>query len=127
MFAARGTMPVVLYVDDLMKYLKRDYYVGLLSAGQLHGAAHQQIQVSYVMTELPALHDINKDKVSIIFTSIKNWPKSGITEKKTDTGMIKVSSPALTALDLIKYQKKLGGLNKISTVLEEIAEEVKEK
>ncbi len=123
-YAGRGTMPVVLYIDGLMKFLKREYYVGLLSAGELHGAGHQKIQSSYVMTGLPALHDIHKNNVVIIFTSLKNWPTTGIVEKKTDTGMVRVSSLALTALDLIKHQKKLGGLSKISTVLGEIAEEV---
>ena len=39
-----GILPPALYVDDLMKYLGKEYYVGLLSAAALLGSAHQQPQ-----------------------------------------------------------------------------------
>ncbi|MDD4205760.1 MAG: type IV toxin-antitoxin system AbiEi family antitoxin, partial [Candidatus Delongbacteria bacterium] len=34
------------------------------------------------------------------------------------------SSPSLTAVDLIHYQKKIGGLNRILSVLEELTHEI---
>ena len=37
---------------------------------------------------------------------------------------MKVSSPFLTAVDLINYQTKLGGINRILTVIEELIEEM---
>ena len=38
----RGMIPAAFFVDDMMKFLNKNYYVGLFSAAALHGAAHQQ-------------------------------------------------------------------------------------
>jgi len=35
------SLPPEWFIHDLMKYLGKPYYVGLLSAAQIHGAAHQ--------------------------------------------------------------------------------------
>jgi predicted transcriptional regulator of viral defense system len=43
-FKDRGIVPPYNYVDQLMTYLRRPYYISLLSAGVLHGAAHQRPQ-----------------------------------------------------------------------------------
>ena len=39
----------------------------------------------------------------------------------------KISSPALTLVDLIHHQSKLGGINRILSIIEELSEEIKEK
>lgn len=44
---------------------------------------------------------------------------------KTETGCITVSNPLLTAIDLIIYEKKIGGLNRASTIINELLETVK--
>ena len=43
-YRSKGIIPTSFYVNDLMKFLSRDYYVGLLNAASLHGAGHQQPQ-----------------------------------------------------------------------------------
>ena len=45
-------------------------------------------------------------------------------QKKVDTGYINVSSPELTALDLVYYFDKSGGINRVATVLEELSESI---
>ena len=70
-YRVKGIIPTSLYVNDLMKYLNRDYYVGLLNAAALQGAAHQQPQSYSIITEGIALRAIDTDKVHIIFY-IKN-------------------------------------------------------
>ncbi len=37
-----GSFPPHSIIDPLMKYLKEDYYIGLLSAAAFYGSAHQQ-------------------------------------------------------------------------------------
>ena len=54
-YASRGLLPVISFIDSLMAYLKRPYYVGLLSAAALHGASHQQAQEFFIVTNLPPL------------------------------------------------------------------------
>lgn len=44
--------------------------------------------------------------------------------KKSDAGIFNISSPALTMVDLIHHQTKLGGLNRMLAILEELIEEL---
>ncbi|MEI9912620.1 MAG: type IV toxin-antitoxin system AbiEi family antitoxin [Bacteroidota bacterium] len=50
-YSRQGMLPVNLFIDDLMKSLNKRYYVGLISAAALHGAAHQQPMEFFVITE----------------------------------------------------------------------------
>lgn len=121
-YRTKGIIPTSFYVNDLMKFLNRDYYVGLLNAAAYHGAAHQQPQNYAVITEGIALRSIKNDKVSINFYIKKFWNKKDIVKKKVDTGYINISSPELTALDLVHYFDEVGGFNRVATVLEELKE-----
>ena len=123
-YSQQGMLPVYLFVDDLMKNLNRDYYLGLYSAAALHGAGHQQPMESQIIIRNTALRSIKKDKLSIHFFTRNDW-NVDIIEKKTDAGYIKVSSPELTALDLIAYHAKIGGINRLLPILEELAEIMK--
>ena len=124
-YSNKGMVPPVLFIDDMMKFLERDYYVGLLSAAALHGASHQQPMEFYVIIKKPALRKIKNGKLIINFFVKNNWDASQIVAKKTDAGYLKVSSSELTAFDLIHYHNKIGGLNRIIPILEELAEEMK--
>jgi predicted transcriptional regulator of viral defense system len=124
-YSSKGMLPLYLFVDDLMKYLDKKYYVSLYSAAALFGAAHQQPMEYYVMTQKPALRNINSSKINITFFVKSNWDEEDIIEKKTDAGYIKVSSPELTALDLISYNSKIGGINRLLTIIQELTEEIK--
>lgn len=121
-YRAKGIIPTSFYVNDLMKFLKRDYYVGLLNAAGLHGAAHQQPQSYSVITEGVALRAISNDKVNITFYIKRFWNKKDIIKKKVETGYINISSPELTALDLVNYYNEIGGFNRVATVIEELRE-----
>ena len=50
-YSKQGMVPPLLFIDDLMKTLGKRYYVGLISAAALHGAAHQQPMEYFVITE----------------------------------------------------------------------------
>lgn len=120
-------LPLQLYADKLFKYLQRNYYIGLYSAAKIHGASHQQTQLDYLIIETPKLNDIRKKNFEIHFHSTGNWPKYNIEEKKSDAGIFKVASPALTLVDLIHYHTKIGGLNRMLASLEELTEELLEQ
>ncbi|MDA0195864.1 MAG: type IV toxin-antitoxin system AbiEi family antitoxin [Bacteroidetes bacterium] len=122
-YTAFGMLPPHLFIDDMMKELNKKYYVGVLSAAALYGAGHQQPMEYFVITEKPALRDIEIEKLKINFLTKIEWSSEDIVEKKTDAGYIQVSSPELTALDLLYYQQF--GLNRVSTILLELVEEMK--
>jgi predicted transcriptional regulator of viral defense system len=123
-YSIQGMLPVYLFIDDLMKSLNRRYYVGLISAAALHGAAHQQPMESFIIIEKPALRDIKNQKIKINFYVKKNWDDQDIIQKKTDAGYINVSSPELTALDLLYYIDSIG-INRTATILKELSAEIK--
>jgi len=76
------------------------------------------------MIENPKLGDINKVETHLRFFTSTKWPTKNIIKKKSDAGIFKISSPALTAVDLIHHQNKLGGLNRMLAILEELFEEI---
>jgi predicted transcriptional regulator of viral defense system len=123
-YSTAKKLPIQLYCDKLFKYLERNYYVGLFSAAKLHGASHQQIHIDYLITEKPKLNNILKNNIDIRFFTTSNWPNKNIHMRKSDAGIYKISSPALTIVDLIHYQTKLGGINRILTTIEELSEEL---
>jgi predicted transcriptional regulator of viral defense system len=123
-YAAQGMIPYSLFISDMMKILGRKYYVGLVSAAAIQGAAHQQPMETFIVIEKPALRDIKSKKLKINFLVKAGWSNDDIIQAKTDAGYINVSSPELTALDLLYYIKNIG-INRIATILRELVEEIK--
>lgn len=119
-----GHLPAELYVDKLFKWLNRPYYVGLFSAARLHGAANQQIQQTYLITSLPALHPIRNSKFNIRFFSKNTLPFTSLIRMKSDAGTFSVSSTALTSFDLIRFQQNIGGLPRILSTLEALIPQI---
>lgn len=122
-FRKKGCLPADFFIDDLMHHLKTDYYVSLLSAAVYYGAAHQQPQMLQVM-----LHDKKKniqcEAVCIEFIKNAFLNQTPINKIKTRTGYMNVSTPEGTAIDMLRYMRQAGGLNRIVTILDELAESI---
>ena len=108
-----------------MKYLKRHYYIALLNAAAYHGASHQQPQEYFVMTEFPVLRPTHKKRQKVNYISIRKIPDALIEKRKTEAGYLNISNAALTACDLVQFEKRVGGLNRAATVLNELTEAIK--
>jgi predicted transcriptional regulator of viral defense system len=121
-YGLKGIAPPIEYINQLMKFLNKDYYIGLLSAAALQGAAHQAPMEFFVITNSRVLRDKQKDDVKINFVTKKNIPTQYITQIMVNSGYVNVSCPELTAFDLIIYEKNVGGVNRVATVLSELAE-----
>jgi predicted transcriptional regulator of viral defense system len=119
-----GGLPTTMFIDDLMKYLGRAYYVSHLTAAALHGSAHQQPQEFYVTHNSQSLRKIKKGIMPINFIKRKAWDDKAVIVKKSEAGYFNVSNPLLTALDLIDDQNKIGGINRVATVLDDLAEQI---
>lgn len=118
----RKILPTDLFIDGLFKYLGRPYYLGLLSAAVLHGASHQQAMESYVFINKPPLRTTKVEGLKINYVVKSVMPGFGLEKRKTDAGFINISGAELTALDLMEYQTRIGGLNRATTVLFELSE-----
>jgi predicted transcriptional regulator of viral defense system len=115
-----GSPPATWYIDALMKFHEQPYYVALLSAAALHGAAHQQPQELQVMTtsHLRPIH-VGRDRIR--FFMKKDLGDTPTQKIKGATGFFPISTPEATAFDLIRYLNPAGHT---ATVLYELREEI---
>jgi predicted transcriptional regulator of viral defense system len=119
-------LPAEQFIDDLMKYLGEPYYVGLLNAAEYHGAAHHRPQVFQVIVS-KVRRQIRCGKVLVEYIYRKNTGDIPTAERNTPAGTILISTPEATALDLVGYEKRCGGLDNVATVLSELAEKIDAK
>jgi len=119
-----GCIPAEELVPILMDHMKADYYVALLSAAAYYGAAHQKSASFQIISNKRFIKPLNFGQIHIecIYKkSITGLPTRNMT---VNTGYLKVSSPEVTAMDLLRYSAKSGGLNHIATVLSELIESI---
>ncbi len=124
-YASWGAPPPTWYIDALMQREGQAYYVGLLKAAELHGATHQAVMEFQVVTA-KRLPRIRAGRSLIVFYYRKDMDavKAGIEDRKTDTGTMKISSAALTALDLLRYPQASGGIDNVATVLSDLGQKI---
>lgn len=120
-YRATGSPPASWFIDDLMRYVGQPYYVGLLSAAALHGAAHQQPMVFQVVTNKPT-REMRAGKVTIRFSMSGCVLRLPVIAQQTETGTMRVATPETTAFDLVRFPAGAGHLSNAATVLSELAE-----
>ena len=120
-----GSPPPASFVDALMRRERVLYYVGLLKAAELHGAAHQAV-MEFQVVAAKQMAAAKAGRIRIVFFFRKNLKQvaAGIEEYKTDTGTMKISSPELTLFDLFRYPQASGGIDNIATVMTELGAKI---
>lgn len=116
-----GCLPAEHFVPQLMAHLGEHYYVGLLSAAELHGAAHQRPQALQVMVQT-ARRPLRCGRVRVQFIARKDLAGTPVVETKTPRGLLRIASKEATALELVGYAEHCGGLDNVASVLSELAE-----
>lgn len=120
-YRATGSPPASWFIDDLMRFVGQPYYVGLLSAAALHGAAHQQPMRFQVVTDRPT-RTARAGRVTVHFVKSGVVRTMRVEDMQTETGSMRVASPETTALDLVRYPAAAGHLGNLATVLAELSE-----
>jgi predicted transcriptional regulator of viral defense system len=118
-----GAPPASWFIDDLMHHIGQPYYVGLLSAAAIHGAAHQQPMVFQVVTSVPTRR-MHTGRVAIQFVMCRNVTQMPVSERQTETGTMRVATPETAAFDLVRYPASAGYLGNVATVLAELSERI---
>jgi predicted transcriptional regulator of viral defense system len=121
-----GCLPAEQFIPQLMESHAEPYHVALLSAAQLHGAAHHRPQRFQVMVSKPR-SSIECGKVYVDFYVRKDLEQAAKVFMNTPRGHMLVSSPEATALELVGYAKHAGGLDNVATVLSDLAESIEPK
>jgi predicted transcriptional regulator of viral defense system len=122
-YHAWGVVPADWFIDPMMRHLNRRYYVGLLSAAAMHGAASQAPQVFQAMVDRQlADRDLGRVRLRFHVNSLlaDRTVDLPLEERTTHTGTLRLSSPELTAVDLIANPHLAGGLHNIATVLPDL-------
>jgi len=116
-----GSPPPASFIDDLMRHAGQPYYVGLLKAAEFHGAAHQAVMEFQVVTN-KQMRSVKAGRAKIAFYFKKDIATlaSGIEDRKTDSGKMKLSSVELTLLDLLRYPQASGGLDNVLTIFADL-------
>lgn len=120
-YHALGCLPAEQFVPSLMERLGLRYYGGLLTAAQYHGAAHQRPQEFQVCLE-QARRPLACSRVRVAFIVRKRLHDVPVQSVNTPRGTLLISTAEATALDLVGYPHRAGGLNQVATVLGELAE-----
>ena len=108
---APGAPPVDWWLDDYFQWLGHPYYLALQTAAAVHGSNPQAIQVTQVMTDVP------RRPVQIGRTQVVFFVKGGAAATPTQLvpsafAPTRVSTPAATAFDLIRYAARIGGMGR---------------
>ena len=115
-----GCLPADQFVPQLMAHLGLSYYAGLLTAAEYHGAAHQRPQVFQVVVE-ENRPQVACGKVRVWFIARRNVAEMPCEKRNTPRGTIELSTPEVTAFDLVGYPLRSGGTDHVATVLSELA------
>lgn len=118
-YRSLGCLPAEQFVPELMQFMNLPYYVGLLTSAAYHGAAHQRPQAFQVMTTRPR-RQIERGRVQVEFVVRADAAELPVVKRNTQTGVIRVSTPEATALDIVGYQDRCAGLENVATILAEL-------
>ena len=121
-YRLKGVVPPTYYINELMAYLKKPYYIGLLSAAAVYGAAHQRVMETQVTT-IPPRSRTSRNKL-ISWNYRQQIPPHLLVTKNAEMGVIKYSNPELTAVDLVQFATNIGGYGRVASVLAELVEVV---
>ena len=122
-YQLKGVVPPVYYIDGLMDYVGKPYYVGLLSAAAMHGASHQRAMKTQVMTVVPRIKASGKNSL-LDWSYRQEIPEAFVMKKNAEMGTLRYSGPELTAVDLVQFASHVGGYQRVATVLAELMDSV---
>lgn len=114
--------PATEFIAALMGHLKVDYYVGWLAAAALYGATHHAPQVTHVATSR-LVRERQIGRARLVFHERSRLADLPMVERMARSGMFRISTPEVTALDIASDIALAGGLDNAATVIADLAEE----
>ncbi|MCC4118587.1 type IV toxin-antitoxin system AbiEi family antitoxin [Aromatoleum toluclasticum] len=113
---AIGAPPPAWWLDDYFRWLNRPYYVALQSAAAEYGSAAQAIQVTQVITDRPH-RDIEVGRLRLQFFVKGDIHSTPVQSPAQAQAPLNISTPEATALDLVAYANRLGGIERAAETL----------
>ena len=122
-YRSLGCLPADQFIPELMGRLNLSYYAGLLTAAQYHGAAHHRPQEFQVFLDTER-RPLRCGHVRVAFVTRKRLGEVPVQSFNMPRGAILVSTLEATAVDLVGYHHRAGGLDQVATILSELAERI---
>ena len=120
-YRLKGVVPPTYYINELMEYIGKPYYVGLLSAAAIYGASHQRAMVTQIVTIGPRSRTSNKNSL-LDWNYRQQIPSELIESRNAEMGRINYSSAELTTVDIVQFASNIGGYQRAATVLAELVD-----
>ncbi|WP_454858892.1 type IV toxin-antitoxin system AbiEi family antitoxin [Promicromonospora soli] len=117
-----GAPPGIEIVASMMAHVDAQYYVGWLAAAELFGAAHQAPQAFQVATS-KRLRSRQIGRTRFEFFVRSAVARVQVENRATRTGVVRVSTPPTTMLDLATDVRAAAGMNNAATAIVELAEQ----
>jgi len=114
-----GTPSWRLFLDPLLTHLGLPYYVGILTAASIHGASGQAAQVVQVVTARPR-RPVRSGRLVVEFVVRGTAAAAPVELRTTPSGRMRVATPEVVALDLVRYPAKAAGWGNVVTVLRDL-------
>ena len=111
-----GAPPVKWWLDAYCRLRNQPYYLGLLSAAEMHGSSHQAVQVTQVLTVRP-MRQIAVGMLRVEFFVKKNLQQTPVMQLPGQRARFAVSTPEATAMDLTAYHHAIGGVARAAEVI----------
>ncbi len=116
-YRAIGAPPPAWWLDDYFEWLGHPYYLGLQSAAETYGSSPQALQVTQVVTDTPR-REIQVNRIRVRFFVKRGVNKTPTQPLEKAFAPLRVSTPAATAFDLIRYATRLGGIERAIETLD---------
>jgi hypothetical protein len=106
-----GAPPATWWLDAYFQWLDRPYYLALQSAAAEYGSMPQAIQVVQVITDRPS-RPLVLGRIRVEFHVKQTVTHTPIQPLANAYAPLRVSTPAATVLDLLRYAPSIGGLER---------------
>ncbi len=111
-----GAPPVEWWLDAYFRWLHHPYYLALQSAAETYNSAPQAVQVTQVITDIPR-REISLGRVRIRFFAKRQPERTPVQQPTNAYAPIRISTPEATALDLVRYASRIGGMGRVQETL----------
>lgn len=114
-----GAPPAAWWLDAYLSWLQIPYYLALQSAAAQYGSASQAVQVVQVITDRPR-RSLTVGRIRVRFFVKKNIRKTPTGYLSNSYAPLMASTPEATALDLVRYASRIGGIERAAETLKPI-------
>lgn len=111
-----GAPPVEWWLDAYFRWLRHPYYLALQSAAETYNSAPQAVQITQVITDVPR-REISLGRVRIRFFVKCRPERTPVQQPANAYAPIRISTTEATALDLVRYASRIGGMGRVQETL----------